>query len=261
MLTVEGLSKTYEPASGLLRLIVRTAQAEPVEALSSIEFELQGGQILGLVGPNGAGKSTLLRICATLLEPTAGRVIVDGHDAVVHPDLARRRLGLHLADDRALYWRLTGRENLRFFGAMAGMAKEDSRRRADELMERFDLASRDRRVFGYSSGMRVRLGLARALLHRPDLLILDEPTRSLDPMASAELLGDLRGLARDGAAIVLANHRLDEVEAVCDSVLVLIDGRQVTWTTMEELGESGPRGRNIRSLLDPDSGASGAERS
>ncbi len=256
MLTVEGLSKIYEPATGLLRLIVRTAQDEPVEALSSIDFELPRGHILGLVGPNGAGKSTLLRICATLLEPTSGRVLVDGHDVVAHPELARRRLGVLLADDRALYWRLTGRDNLRFFGVMAGLTRNESKRRADELLERFGLASRDRRVFGYSSGMRIRLGLARALLHQPELLIFDEPTRSLDPMASADLLDDLRALAREGTAILLSNHRLDEVETVCDSVLVLIEGRQLIWTPMEELGERSSSGHSIRSLLDPDRGSS-----
>jgi ABC-2 type transport system ATP-binding protein len=145
--------------------------------------------------------------------------------------------GLQLTDERALYWRLTGRENLQFFGVMAGLSAKEARARAELLLERFNLAGRDRRVFGYSSGMRVRLGLARALIAQPRLLILDEPSRSLDPVASSELQHHLRELAEEGTTVVLSSHRLDEVEAICHRVLVLIDGRQRAWTTTAELAE------------------------
>lgn len=239
MLRVEGITKTYEPPTGMMRLLVRTAHTEPVHALDGVDFEVGDGEIVGLVGPNGAGKSTLIRVCTTLLTPTTGRVIVNGYDIAERPRAARAETGLLLSDERALYWRLTGRDNLRFFGVMAGLRPPAAARRADQLLEEFGLAHRDRRVFGYSSGMRVRLGLARALIAEPQLVILDEPSRSLDPVASTELLERLRGIAATGRSVLLASHRLDEVEALCDRVLVLIDGRQRHWGPTAELPAAG----------------------
>lgn len=250
MLTVDGVSTTYPPPTGWLRLLVQTAHTEPVEALRDVSFEVRSGEVVGLVGPNGAGKSTLLRTCATLLTPSAGRVLVDGVDAHDDPVRARERMGLFLGDDRAVYWRLTGLENLRFFGVMAGMPTDAAIARAHQLLEEFDLARRDRRVFGYSSGMLVRLGLARSLMTSPPLLILDEPSRSLDPVASAELVRRIRNLADDGTAVLLSNHRLDEIEDACDRVLVIDEGQQKLWASMDELGRDGGRPSDaIRSLL------------
>ena len=156
------------------------------------------GAVVGLVGPNGAGKTTLLKIISTLLQPTTGHVLVDGYDPSHDARAVRDRIGLVLADDRALYWRLTGRENLEFFGVMHGLTSRDARARAGVLLDQVGLASRDKLVFGYSSGMRARLSLARALLARPPLLLLDEPTRALDPIASAAVAGMIRGPGRRG---------------------------------------------------------------
>lgn len=121
MLKAENVSKAYPPATGLLRYVVQTAHREPVDAVRDVSFDVDRGEVVGLVGPNGAGKSTLIRLCSTLLEPTAGRVLVDGVDLAQDPRAARGRIGLFLNDDRAIYWRLNGRENLRFFGVMAGL--------------------------------------------------------------------------------------------------------------------------------------------
>ena len=133
---------------------------------------------------------------------------------------------------------------------MAGLSKSEAHARADLLLTRFELGDRDRRVFGYSSGMRVRLGLARALLAQPKLLILDEPSRSLDPVASSELQHHLCELAEEGTTIVLSSHRLDEVEAICDRVLVLIDGRQRAWTTTAELADgTNTAAESLRKML------------
>lgn len=250
MLQVEALTKTYEPAAGMLRLLVRTAQSEPVHALRGIDFEVAAGEVVGLVGPNGAGKSTLLRVCTTLLTPTSGRVLVDGMDVVAEPEKVRSKLGIVLGDERALYWRLTGRQNLMFFGAMSGLPRSECRERADELLERFGLAENDRRVFGYSSGMRSRLSLARALLHRPKMLFLDEPSRSLDPMASDDLQQELQTYADAGSAVILSSHRLDEVEAICDRVLVIVDGAQRAWARTVDLAHgSEPAAVELRRLL------------
>jgi ABC-2 type transport system ATP-binding protein len=251
MLQVEGITKVYEPPSGLLRLAVRTAHTAPVVALHGLDFEVRPGEVVGLVGPNGAGKSTLIRICASLLTPSSGRVLIDGADIARVSTLERTEIGLLLTDERALYWRLTGRENLRFFGVMAGLPRSEAGRQADALLERFDLAHRDRLVFGYSSGMRLRLGLARALLGDPKLLILDEPSRSLDPVASSELQVLLGRLASDGMAVLLSSHRLDEVVSVCDRVLVVVDGRQRAWIATSELDQGdGAASALLRGLLE-----------
>jgi ABC-type multidrug transport system ATPase subunit len=250
MLAVDRLAKIFEPPAGLWRLLVRTASDTPVHALHDVSFEVAPGQVVGLVGPNGAGKSTLIRLCAGLLTPSSGRVLLDGGDPLERPEVRHRSLGLVLADDRALYWRLSGRDNLRFFGVMSGLSWGEARERADELLEQFDLARHDRRVFGYSSGMRVKLSLARAMMHRPRTLILDEPSRSLDPMAGDDLVDRLRALADGGVAVLLSSHRLDEVEAVCDRVEVILRGRIAASVPVAGLPVN-ERGR-LRALLDDD---------
>lgn len=179
---------------------------------------------MGLVGPNGAGKTTLVKILGTLLEPTEGRAFVDGVDVVANPLEARRRLALVLPDERGLYWRLNGRQNLEFFAVLGGATRATAKIRAGELLERVGLSDVDKLVFGYSSGMRARLSLARGLLGDPALLLLDEPTRSLDPVASVDLGRFLGELAAEGRSIVLSSHRLDEIVSFCHSVLVLVGG-------------------------------------
>jgi ABC-2 type transport system ATP-binding protein len=225
MLEIEDLSKRYPLPPALLRPLMRVASREPVEALQGVSFQVSKGEMVGLVGPNGAGKSTLIRIIATLLEPTSGTVNVDGYHVSRHPQEIRRRIGLVLEGDRGLYGRLTGRRNLEFFGVLYGLAPAVASRRAGHLLEVFDLAGRDKLVFGYSSGMRARLCLARALISDPPLLLLDEPSRSLDPVASLEMGRQLRQLAGEGRAILLSSHRLEEVSAFCDRVVVLMGGR------------------------------------
>jgi ABC-type multidrug transport system ATPase subunit len=251
MLRVENVSKIYHPPRGMLRLAVRTASTSPVVALDGIEFEARAGEVVGLVGPNGAGKSTLIRICTSLLLPTTGRVLIDDQDVSSRSSRARASTGLLLTDERALYWRLSGRENLLFFGVMAGLSRAAAAARADELLDRFDLQGRDGRVFGYSSGMRVRLGLARALIAEPKLLILDEPSRSLDPVASSELQEHLRMLASEGTAVVLSSHRLDEVESMCDHVVVMMKGEQRAWIATAELADgAGSVAASLRAMLE-----------
>jgi len=231
-------------------MVARTAHSEPVRALEGIAFDVAPGEVLGVVGPNGAGKSTLIRLCTNLLTPTEGRVLLRGYDVRRAPPEVRARVGVVLADERALYWRLTGRQNLCFFGVMAGLTRAEAELRADELLQELDLAGRDRRVFGYSSGMRVRLSVARALMAHPDLLILDEPTRSLDPVASDHLLARLAELAARGCAVVMATHRLEEVAEICDHALVLDDGRQRAHLRVDDL-RGGARSvpASLRALL------------
>jgi ABC-2 type transport system ATP-binding protein len=224
MLRVDGVTKVYPRPSGWQRRLIKSASDVDVHALHGVSLAVRPGEVVGLVGPNGAGKTTLIKIIATLLEATSGTATIDGHDVTRDPEGVRKRIGLVLADDRSLYWRLTGRQNLEFFGVMQGLGRRDALRRAGEMLARVGLAERDKLVFGYSSGMRARLSIARAMLGRPPLLILDEPTRALDPVATAAVGRLLRATADDGVAVLLSSHRLDELEAVCDRVVAIVEG-------------------------------------
>jgi ABC-2 type transport system ATP-binding protein len=250
MLEVHGVGMKYPRLRGFMRLVVRAATDVEVVALRGIDLNVAAGEVVGLVGPNGAGKTTLLKIVSTLLQPTTGHVVVDGHDPRDDAQAVRDRIGLVLADDRALYWRLTGRENLEFFGVMHGLTPRDAKARAGVLLDQVGLASRDKLVFGYSSGMRARLSLARALLTRPPLLLLDEPTRALDPIASAAVGEMLRALAADGVAVFLSSHRLDEVENACDRIVVVTDGAVRFDGAVADLSGDGRFAGAVRSLLE-----------
>jgi len=253
MLQVEGVRRTYQPVKGLLRVLTRTATDVPVEALRGIDFTVRRGRILGLVGPNGAGKTTLIRIIAGLLDPDEGRVRVNGHDPSVDQIAAARSVGLVLADDRSLYWRLTGRQNLELHGALYGLSRADASARADEVLATAGLDAMTRRVFGYSTGMRARLAIARALIVDPPVLVLDEPTRSLDPLAARDTCDMLRNLADGGRAVLLASHRLEELERIADDIAVLIDGRIMFLGSVEELRVQGDTiMTRLEQLLDDD---------
>lgn len=204
---------------------MKVASRSSVDAVRDVTFEVQAGQVLGLVGPNGAGKSTLIRLIAGLLEPTAGRVLVNGQSVSGKGSRVTSGFGLVLEGDRGLYPRLTGVQNLEFFGVLAGLNRTATDQRSQELMESFDLSTRDKLVFGYSAGMRIRLSLARALMANPPLVLLDEPTRSLDPVASSQASALFRKLADEGHAVIVSNHRLDEVVTVSDRVVALVDGQ------------------------------------
>jgi ABC-2 type transport system ATP-binding protein len=259
MLEVRGVGMTFPRMRGVMRVLVRTAIDQEVVALRGVDVNVGSGEVVGLVGPIGAGKTTLLKIVSTLLQPTTGYVIVDGHDPRHDARAVRDRIGLVLADDRALYWRLTGRENLEFFGVMHGLTTRDARARAGVLLDQVGLASRDKLVFGYSSGMRARLSLARALLTQPPLLLLDEPTRALDPVASAAVAEMLRQLAADGVAVFLSSHRLDEIETACDRIVVVTDGAVRFDGAVSELSGGGRFAGAVRELLEMQSASHGGE--
>jgi ABC-2 type transport system ATP-binding protein len=249
MLRVERVSHVYPRPTGLSRRLIRGAADADVPALHDVDLEVRRGEVVGLVGPNGAGKTTLLKIIATLLEPTEGTVAVDGLDVVARAAEVRRRIGLVLADDRALYWRLTGRQNLEFFAVMQGLGRRAAKARAARMLETFGLAGRDRLVFGYSSGMRSRLSIARAMLGDPSLLVLDEPTRALDPVATADVGRVLRATAARGVSVLLSSHRLEEIEAVCDRIVVIVGGSIRFEGTVADLAGADRFADALRALL------------
>jgi ABC-2 type transport system ATP-binding protein len=202
-------------------------QFGPVAALDNVDLEVVPGQVVALLGSNGAGKSTLVRIGATTVIPDAGLVEIAGWDAVAWPEKARAHTGVVLSEERSFFWRLSGRENLEFFAALHGLGRRDARTRTTEALTAVDLGDvGDRRVDRYSSGMRARLGLARSLLGRPSVLLLDEPSRSLDPVAALairRLVLDLTSTRR--VAVLFVTHDLHEAAAVASRVVMLAHGR------------------------------------
>jgi ABC-2 type transport system ATP-binding protein len=202
-------------------------RGERVPAVEEVDLALPSGALLGILGPNGAGKTTFLKLLSTLLLPTSGRLLVDGLDCERDARRVRARVGLVTGDERAFYWRLTGRQNLAFFAALHGLEPSAARTRAAALASTLGIDGvLDVRVDGYSSGMRQRLAVARALLHDPALLLLDEPTRSLDPEAAAALRGLISALARGGGhTVVLVTHAPEEARALCTHLATMRSGR------------------------------------
>lgn len=200
-----------------------------VVALDGLDLCLARSEIVALLGENGAGKSTLIRVLATTMLPDAGRVVVEGYDVVRQPTEAKACIGLVLAEERSFFWRLTGRANLEFFAALRGMRRREAARETNRVLTEVDLSAvADRRVDRYSTGMRARLSLARALLGRPSVLLLDEPTRSLDAVAGAEIRTLIAALAREtGAAVLLATHNLHEAAQLATRTNIISHGRLV----------------------------------
>ncbi|BAJ62045.1 ABC transporter ATP-binding protein [Anaerolinea thermophila] len=205
-------------------------------ALEDLSFTVGEGEVFALLGPNGAGKTTTVRLLNGLYRATAGSVRVLGLEPATQGEQVRAQTGV-LTESPALYERLTARQNLRFFGEMAGMPAGELRRRMEELLEFFDLAERaDERVATFSKGMKQRLALARALLNRPKILFLDEPTAGLDPEASRQVRELIASLRREnGQTVFLCTHILTEAERLCDRVLILHQGRALAVGSLAEL--------------------------
>jgi len=206
-----------------------------IRALDELDLEVPAGTVFGLLGPNGAGKTTLVRVLATLLEPSSGHAAVLGHDVVAEPLAVRRRIGL-AGQFAAVDAELTGRENLEMVGRLCRLRAADARARAQELLERFELVeAADRRVAGYSGGMRRRLDLAAGLIGRPPVVLLDEPTTGLDPRSRLELWRIVEELRRDGTTVLLTTQYLDEADRLAQQIAVVEHGRIAALGTPAEL--------------------------
>jgi sodium transport system ATP-binding protein len=198
-----------------------------VKAVDGVGFAARDGEITGLLGPNGAGKTTTLRMLYTLMKPDAGSVRVDGIDAAVDPTAVRRRLGV-LPDARGLYKRMTARENISYFAALQGLDAGVARKSADALIAALDMAEfANRRTEGFSQGQRVKTAIARALVHDPRNVILDEPTNGLDVMATRAMRAFMRRLKDEGRCVLFSSHIMQEVAALCDRIVVIAHGRVV----------------------------------
>ncbi len=220
-------------AEGLVK-IYRSRKSE-VRALDGVDLTVEEGTVLGLLGPNGAGKTTTVRILATLLKPDAGHATVAGFDVVRQAQELRRVIGLS-GQYAAVDENLTGRENLWMFGRLYQLSSAEARRRADELLEQFDLVdAADRTVKTYSGGMRRRLDLGSALIGRPRLLFLDEPTTGLDPRSRLGMWDVIRRLVREGTTLLLTTQYLEEADELADTIAVVDHGKIIARGTADEL--------------------------
>ncbi|MEV5387393.1 ABC transporter ATP-binding protein [Streptomyces sp. NPDC052721] len=228
-IVMEDLTRSYTDRRG--------GAAKEVHALRGLSLTVGAGEVHGLLGPNGAGKTTLCRILTTVLEPTAGRATVLGHDVVRDARAVRRSIGLVFGGDRGLYGRLDARQNLRFWGAMYGLRGRPLRARTEELLDRVGLAERAAsRVDTFSRGMKQRLHLARGLVGDPRVLILDEPTVGMDPVAALDFRALVAELRAERRTVLLTTHDMAEAAAVCDRVTLIDRGRPVVTENPAAIG-------------------------
>ena len=208
-----------------------------VTAVDGVSFTAHDGQITGLLGPNGAGKSTTMRMLYTLMTPDRGNVTVDGIDAARDPVAVRRALGV-LPDARGVYKRLTARENIAYFGELHGLSSKQIAERTKALSDALDMGDiLDRQTEGFSQGQRTKTAIARALVHDPRNVILDEPTNGLDVMTTRAMRGFLRQLREEGRCVIFSSHIMQEVAALCDRIVIIAKGTVVAAGTADELRE------------------------
>ncbi len=234
VVVAEGLTKVFvtRERRGLFKRGVK----KRVVAVDHVSFRIRGGEVFGLLGPNGAGKTTTIKLLATLLLPDEGEAWVNGYHVVREADKVRESIGVSLYSDRGLYWKLTGRENLRYFAYLYHIPPREAERRIEELLKLVGLEEEaDKLVEEYSTGMKAKLNLARALINDAPVLMLDEPTIGLDPHSARRVRELICELRRQGKTILLTTHNMEEADQLCDRVAIIDRGRIVAMGTPEEL--------------------------
>ncbi len=230
-ITVSRLKRIYTARIGIIR---RTTKQ--VLAVDGLDFEVEQGELFGLVGPNGAGKTTTVKMLTTLLTPTEGQARILGYDVVREAGKVRPRIGFIFGGERGLYWRLSGYDNLVYFANLYHVAPDIQKKRIPQLLDLVGLHGRgDEKVQGYSRGMKQRLHIARALVHDPELLFLDEPTMGLDPVGARELRQVIRSLQAQNKTILLTTHYMFEADELCQRVGVINHGKLVALDTPDGL--------------------------
>ena len=240
-IVVQHLRRVFRPG----RRPLRRSAVEEIVAVHDVSFSVPRGTIFGLLGPNGAGKTTTIKMLSTLLVPTSGTATIGGYDVLRDERMVRRQLGVVLGGDRGLYWKLTARDNLHYFGSLYGMRQDSIVRRADELLELVNLRERaDDRVEGFSRGMKQRLHLAKALLHDPPILYLDEPTIGLDPASAVDLRRAVAALVPDHT-VLLTTHDMYEADQLCREIAIVDHGQIVAQGTPMQLKARVEEGRRV----------------
>lgn len=233
---IEDLKKSYttRQRKGIFSSIKRE-----VEALCGISLDVKQGEIFGLLGPNGAGKTTLIKIITTLLLPSAGEAFINGYHIIKEDNLVRSSVGCMLMGERGLYWKLTGRENLEYFAALYHLTSKQRKLRANEIIKLLDLEDlADRTVETYSSGQKMKLAFGKALINDAPILVLDEPTNTLDVPSASELRSIVRDLNQAGKTIIYTTHIMSEAETLCDRVAIIDHGNLLALGTVDELKKS-----------------------
>ncbi|HDN64900.1 MAG TPA: ABC transporter ATP-binding protein [Methanosarcinales archaeon] len=233
-----GLTKRFARTKGFIDLIHPLRRKE-ITAIEDVNLKIKKGELFGVLGPNGAGKTTLIKMLCTLILPTSGTASVNGYDIVDEGDKVRASIGLVTGEERSFYWRLSGRQNLMFFASLHGFSSSDAHRKVDELLDIVDMTDKaDDRFHNYSTGIKQRMAIARGLLNDPDMLFMDEPTKSLDPDAARHLQEFSRRLAKDQKKTVfLSTHHLDEAEHLCDRIMIIDRAKVRTCGSLSEIRE------------------------
>ena len=258
LVRVVDLWKQFPTARSLGDFLRRPMGGPPSPAVADVSLEVRAGEFVGLLGPNGAGKTTLLKILATLIVPDRGTATVGGYDVVEQPANVRTVIASVLANERSLYWRLSAQQNLELFAALLHLPPRETATRVGDALDVVGLADAGRKMVGqFSAGMMQRLLVARALLGHPRVLLLDEPTRSLDPTAAHSFRSFLREelAARRGCAVLVATHRSEEAFDLCDRVVVMNRGRVAATGTAPALAESLMGSRYSAWTLEPNHSA------
>ena len=239
MIDVQGLSKQFTVRERASFFSIK-AKTRVVNAVDDVSFVANDGEVTGLLGPNGAGKTTTLRMLSTLLTPDLGQAVIDGANLTTERATVRQRLGV-LGDAKGLYWRLTAHENIVYFGRLQGLTENEAKRRADALINELglhDLAERPTQ--GFSQGERMKVAIARALVHNPQTVLLDEPTNGLDIMSTRAMREMIRGLKARGKCVLFSSHIMQEVAALCDRIVIINKGHVIfSGTPQEVLNETG----------------------
>ena len=224
MIEVSNLRKTFkDPKRGSFT------------AVDDVSFDCRPGEIFGLLGPNGAGKTTLLRMLATILQPTGGRASIAGFDVAKQPEEVRKSIG-YLSNSTALYERMTAREMVTYFGALYGLPSDEVKIRSEEIFDELEMGDfLDRRCDKLSTGQKQRVSIARTILHRPPVLFFDEPTNGLDVLTARTIKQFIRRCRDEGRTVVFSTHIMSEVEALCERIAVIYEGKIVALGTLEEL--------------------------
>ncbi len=226
LLEVKNLSKTF------------TSKKGEIVAVDNVSFSADKGEIFGLLGPNGAGKTTTIRLIATVLKPTGGTVMVDGHDILADSEAVRKNIGV-LTTDIGLYDRFTARENLRYFGELYGMSGQKLEERIDELIEVLEMTDfADRKAGKFSTGMKQKVAIARSIIHDPKVIIFDEPTAGLDVLASQTVVRFMQKAKAMGKLVILSTHEMYDAEKLCDRIGIIHRGRLRVIDTVSHLESS-----------------------
>ncbi len=264
MITAENIYMHYPVPKKYIEYITKPFKQDKFTALHGLNFKIETGDRIAFLGTNGAGKTTFLKIIGGLLYPTSGNLNVNGHDTTKENLKARKNVGFVLNEERSFYWRLSGKQNLEFFGTLDNLHGDELQYKVQELIRLVGLEDAQNKLFaGYSSGMKQRLAIARGLLSDPDILILDEPTRTLDPISAEDIshiISD-RIHSKKGRTLLIATHSLTEAQALCNKACIMKKGRILVYTEIEKLlTEYGTLERCFKALIGSERGERNTEK-